>query len=151
MKHFESVRIFWTSVRIFLIFPSQEHSHCSSQCSTRRKLLIPLLRICSKIFKYGCSVHADVGWAYIAKGWNRSVAIATGYAWMVRVRILAVPRDFSLLHSVQTDSEDHPASYPMCTGCSFHGAKRPELRALISIYCRVHDWWSLTSSCVFMA
>jgi hypothetical protein len=30
---------------------------------------------------------------------------------------------FSLLHSVQTGSGAHPASYPMGTGCSFPGGK----------------------------
>jgi hypothetical protein len=31
------------------------------------------------------------------------------------VRFPAGERDFSLLHSVETDSEAHPASYPMVT------------------------------------
>jgi hypothetical protein len=31
--------------------------------------------------------------------------------------------DFYLLHSVQTDSGIHPASYPMGTGGTVHGGK----------------------------
>jgi hypothetical protein len=45
-----------------------------------------------------------------SSGRDSSVGIATG--WTARVRFPAV-RDFSLLHSVQTGSEVHPASYPM--------------------------------------
>jgi hypothetical protein len=41
------------------------------------------------------------------------------------VRFLAWGRYFSLFHSVQTGSEAHPASYPMGTGGSFPGSKRP--------------------------
>jgi hypothetical protein len=40
---------------------------------------------------------------------DSSADIATGYDWMGRVRFPAV-QDFSLLHSVQTDSGAHPAS-----------------------------------------
>jgi hypothetical protein len=47
---------------------------------------------------------------------------ATG--WAARVRFPAV-QDYSLLHSDQTDSESHPASYPMGTGVSFPGLRRP--------------------------
>jgi hypothetical protein len=50
--------------------------------------------------------------------WSRdsSVGIATGYG-------LDGPGfDFSLLHSVQTGSGAHPASYPIGTGGSFAGA-----------------------------
>jgi hypothetical protein len=40
-----------------------------------------------------------------------------------RVRFLAGARDLYLLHSVQTGSGAHPASYPMGTGGSFLGGK----------------------------
>jgi hypothetical protein len=49
--------------------------------------------------------------------WDSSVGIGTG--WRARVGFPAV-QDFSLLHSVQTDSEAHPA-YPVGTGGSFPG------------------------------
>jgi len=41
----------------------------------------------------------------------------------------------SLRHRVQTDSEAHPASYPIGTGCSFPGGKAAEAwsRSLTSI------------------
>jgi hypothetical protein len=39
------------------------------------------------------------------------------------VRFPAGARDFSLLYSVQTGHEAHPASYPMGTGGSFPGGK----------------------------
>jgi hypothetical protein len=38
--------------------------------------------------------------------------------WTARVRFPEV-HGFSLIHSVQTASGDHPASYPMGTGGSF--------------------------------
>jgi hypothetical protein len=41
------------------------------------------------------------------------------------VRFSAGARDVSLLSSVQTGSGAHPASYPMDTGGSFPGVKRP--------------------------
>jgi hypothetical protein len=39
---------------------------------------------------------------------------------------------FSPLHSVQTDSGAHPTSYPMSTGGSFPGVKRPVREAVHS-------------------
>jgi hypothetical protein len=48
---------------------------------------------------------------------DSSIGIATGW-----VRFPAV-HDFSHLHSVQTDSGAHPASYPRGTGGSFPGGK----------------------------
>jgi hypothetical protein len=38
--------------------------------------------------------------------------------WMSAVQFLAEATDFSLLHSVQTGSGDHPSSYPKGTGAS---------------------------------
>jgi hypothetical protein len=55
--------------------------------------------------------------------WNRdsSVGIATGYRLGGRGYSPDRGSDFSLLHSVQTNSGAHPASYPMGTGGSFPG------------------------------
>jgi hypothetical protein len=47
--------------------------------------------------------------------------IATG--WTVGDRFPAGERDFSLLHSVQTGSGNHLASYPMGAGGSFPWSK----------------------------
>jgi hypothetical protein len=61
-------------------------------------------------------------------GWrsqDSSVGIVTGYGLDGPVRFAAV-QDFSLLHSVQTDSGAHPASYPMGTGGSFPEGKVAE-------------------------
>jgi hypothetical protein len=58
--------------------------------------------------------------------WDSSVGIVTG--WTARVRFPAV-KDFSLLHSVQTEPGAHPAPYPMCTGAYFPGVKRPGRKA----------------------
>jgi hypothetical protein len=52
-----------------------------------------------------------------------SVGRATGYGLDGRVRFPAGVTDFSLLHSVQTGSEAHPASYTIDTGGSFPGNK----------------------------
>jgi hypothetical protein len=54
---------------------------------------------------------------------DSTVGIATG--WTAGVRFPARARDISLLHSVHTSSEAHPASYPVGTGGSFTGVKRP--------------------------
>jgi hypothetical protein len=43
--------------------------------------------------------------------------------WTARVWLPAV-QDFSLLHSIQTDCEAHPASHSMGTMGSFSGVKR---------------------------
>jgi hypothetical protein len=43
--------------------------------------------------------------------------------WTAEVRFPVGARYFSLLHSVQTGSGAHPASYPMGTGFSFSGGK----------------------------
>jgi hypothetical protein len=45
--------------------------------------------------------------------------------WMVGVRFPAGTEDFFLPHSVQTDSEVNPASYPMGTGAPSPEVKRP--------------------------
>jgi hypothetical protein len=52
-----------------------------------------------------------------------SVGIATSYGFDDSG--IGVPWHFSLLHSVQTSSGAHPASYPMGTGGSFPGVKSP--------------------------
>jgi hypothetical protein len=57
-----------------------------------------------------------------------SVGIALGYGLedrASRVRFPTGTRNFSLHHSVQNGSGAHPASYPMVTGGSFPGVKRP--------------------------
>jgi hypothetical protein len=48
------------------------------------------------------------------------------------VQFPAGERDFSLLHSVQTGSEDHPPSYPMGTEGSFSRGKIREAFLFIS-------------------
>jgi hypothetical protein len=53
--------------------------------------------------------------------WDGSVGIAT--CRMLRVWFLAGARDFSLLHSVQTGSVAHPASYPVGIWGYFPGGK----------------------------
>jgi hypothetical protein len=45
--------------------------------------------------------------------------------WTTGVRLPAGEKDFSLFHSVQTGSRDHPASYPMGIRGSFPGVRRP--------------------------
>jgi hypothetical protein len=37
-------------------------------------------------------------------------------SWIIKVNFPADAKDFSLLHSIQTDSEAHPAPYPMEIG-----------------------------------
>jgi hypothetical protein len=51
--------------------------------------------------------------------WRRAMG------WMAKVRFPAV-QDFSLLHSVHTDSGAHPVSYAMGTGSSFPRGKAAE-------------------------
>jgi hypothetical protein len=48
---------------------------------------------------------------------------------MAGVQFLAGARDFSLLHSVQTGSGNHPTSYPMGAGTPSLGVKRPGCEA----------------------
>jgi hypothetical protein len=57
-----------------------------------------------------------------------SVGIATGYKLNdrnSRVRFPAGSENFSLLHSAQTGSGAHPASYSLSIGISFPGVKLP--------------------------
>jgi hypothetical protein len=59
---------------------------------------------------------------------DSSVGIATVYGLddrMIGIRFPAEARNFSLPHHVQTGSGAHSASYPMGTGGSFAGVKRP--------------------------
>jgi hypothetical protein len=73
------------------------------------------------------------------------IGIATG--WTAGVRFPAGARDISLLHSFQTGSGAHPASYPMGTGSCFSGGKAAGAWSwpLTSIKCRGQEWWSYTS------
>jgi hypothetical protein len=68
---------------------------------------------------------------------DSSVGIATG--WTDGVRLPAGARDFSLLHSVQTNCGAHPASYPMGTVVTRPGVK-------LTTKCRGQEWWSYTST-----
>jgi hypothetical protein len=81
----------------------------------------------------GC-VYRDVAWQWVdtsqyladIKSYDSSFGIATVYKIGGRgigVRFPASARDFSLLHSVQTGSGAHPASYTMGTRGCFPGGK----------------------------
>jgi hypothetical protein len=50
---------------------------------------------------------------------NRDISVGIVEAWTAGVRFQAGIRDFSLVHSVQTSSGAHPASYPMSDWVSF--------------------------------
>jgi hypothetical protein len=64
--------------------------------------------------------------------------------WMAQVRFQAV-KDFPLLHSIQTDSEAHPASSPMSTGGSFPRSKPAGgMKVTTSIQCQGQEMWSYT-------
>jgi hypothetical protein len=86
---------------------------------------------------------------------DSSVGIATGHALDGRGSILVRGKRFSLIHSIQTSSGAHPASYPMGTGVSFPAGKAggPWGWPLTSIWCRNQEWWSYTTTppYVFMA
>jgi hypothetical protein len=56
------------------------------------------------------------------RSWDSSVIITTVCGLGLMPRCPAV-KNFSFLHSVQTDSETHPASYPMGTGSIGRGVK----------------------------
>jgi hypothetical protein len=61
-----------------------------------------------------------------------SVGMATGYGLdyrMISVRFPTRARNLPLRRRVQTGSRAHPTSYPMGTGDSFPGVKRPEREA----------------------
>jgi hypothetical protein len=58
-----------------------------------------------------------------------SVDISMGYGMDDQGSIPGKARDFSLLHSVQTDSGAHPASYKIDTGGSVTGIKQPGLES----------------------
>jgi hypothetical protein len=48
---------------------------------------------------------------------------------VIRVQFLAAVTDFPVLHSIQIDSEVHPASYPMITKGSFWGGSEQGMKA----------------------
>jgi hypothetical protein len=69
--------------------------------------------ICIAVFSNAWSVNGHV------RNLNSSVGIGTCYGLVGWISIPDRGRDFSLLHSIQTLSGTHPASYPMSTGSSF--------------------------------
>jgi hypothetical protein len=58
----------------------------------------------------------------LRKRWDNSVCIATS-CWAAGVRFPGWIKDFSLLHSIQSGSGVHPASYLMGTAGSFPGGE----------------------------
>jgi hypothetical protein len=56
---------------------------------------------------------------------SRASVVGIAMGWVAGIRFPARARDFFLLHSFQTGSGAHPASYPMGTGSPFLGLKRP--------------------------
>jgi hypothetical protein len=72
------------------------------------------------------------------------VGIDMGYGLDGRDSIPVQAKDFSLLHSVQTGSGTHPASYAMGTGGCFPGVETSNA---------VRNTWSCTSTphCIFVA
>jgi hypothetical protein len=54
---------------------------------------------------------------------NRVSSVGIVTDWMAGVRFQAGAKCFSLLHSAQTNSVAHPASYPMGAVGSFTGGK----------------------------
>jgi hypothetical protein len=56
-----------------------------------------------------------------------------GYGLDGRSSIPGKSKRFFVFHSVQTDFEAHPASYPKGTGASFPGVKRRDREADTSI------------------
>jgi hypothetical protein len=56
--------------------------------------------------------------------WDSLVGITTTFRLDCYSSIPVEARDFSLLHSIQTGSGAHPASYQISTGGSFLGVKR---------------------------
>jgi hypothetical protein len=63
------------------------------------------------------NIYAFNNYPYIIS-WDSSVCKARALCWMAGVWFPAGARDFSLLHSIQTDSGTHQASFPM-------GVRRP--------------------------
>jgi hypothetical protein len=71
----------------------------------------------------------EIFFCYLLYG-KKIVCIATGYGLDdlgVGVRVL-VEQEFPLLHVVQTDSEDHPASYSIGTGVKRPGCEADNLQ-----------------------
>jgi hypothetical protein len=81
------------------------------------------------------------------RSWDSSVGIATDYTgWTAQISFPAV-QDF-LLHSAQTNSGAHPASYPVGTKGSLPRAKVAGVWSwpLTSMQCQVQESWSCTST-----
>jgi hypothetical protein len=69
--------------------------------------------------------------------------------WTTGVWFTSWVRDFPILHSTQTDSGTHPASYPICTGEYFLGGKA--VGVWICIWWRDREWCSTsTPKYIFM-
>jgi hypothetical protein len=60
---------------------------------------------------------------FVHQSWDSSVGIETGYGLDDLGSIAGRGKSLSLLHSVQTNSGAHPASYPMGTGGVLLGDK----------------------------
>jgi hypothetical protein len=83
----------------------------SLQSSGKTPPLIGCLRIANRVIGL-----------WFCRGVNTSVVTATDYGLVGRGSISVRGRTVSLLHSVQTGSRAHPASYPMVPGFKAAGA-----------------------------
>jgi hypothetical protein len=85
-----------------------------SSLQTRAKILYLRALCYLRRFIHTCMQIADK-----IISWDSSIGIAARSGLDDWVRFLAGARDFSLLHSIQTSSGDHPASYPVGIRGSF--------------------------------
>jgi hypothetical protein len=82
-----------------------DHSHAVPKSRIRRALL-------------HVRQYASMAWWHLHLT-NTALILVLAVCWTTKVRYPIGVRDFSILHSVQTGSEAHPASYPMGTWSSF--------------------------------
>jgi hypothetical protein len=112
-------------------------SNCSRPIATNLKKTLTLRQYKHKIITVFLWV-ARTG--YLVQWWDTS--------FMVGVQFLVGARDFSPLHSNQTDSGAHPASYQMGNRSSLARDKVAGAwsRPLTSGHSQSQEWWSYTSS-----
>jgi hypothetical protein len=70
---------------------------------------------------------------------DNSVGVATGYG-LDRLSSIPSTTRFSLLHSVQTGTGAHPASYPTGTRSSFPGVKRQGVKLVTHLHLVLRSW-----------
>jgi hypothetical protein len=119
-----------------------------NEAATPQTVCLDVVPFCTEIHRHtanpesSCHCFPFVS-SFAKRSRNSSVGIVTGYGLTNRVQLKAEARNVSRLHSVETGSGAHLASYKKGTGLFTRGkAAEASSWPLTSVHCRHQEWSS---------